>query len=116
MTARERLLAEAAKRILITDGAFGTMIQNYSLDEVAYRGSYDTGFDQKGNNDLLVLTRDAGLREHLLRLAAAAGSAVAAPVEPAAALRGWAGAGLARHDSRGRAARGGRPRRGTHRG
>jgi len=48
--------AEAAKRILITDGAFGTMIQNYSLDEAAYRGSYDTGFDQKGNNDLLVLT------------------------------------------------------------
>lgn len=43
---------------------------------------------------VLVLTRDAGLREHLLRLAAAAGSAVAAPVEPAAALRGWAGAGL----------------------
>lgn len=43
---------------------------------------------------VLVLTRDAGLREHLLRLAAAAGSAVAAPAEPGAALRGWAGAGL----------------------
>ena len=28
MTAREKLLAEAAKRILITDGAFGTEIQN----------------------------------------------------------------------------------------
>jgi 5-methyltetrahydrofolate--homocysteine methyltransferase len=49
--------AEAAKRILITDGAFGTMIQRYKLDEAAYRGPYDTGFDQKGNNDLLALTR-----------------------------------------------------------
>jgi len=49
--------AEAAKRILLTDGAFGTMIQGYSLDEAAYRGQYDTGFDQKGNNDLLALTR-----------------------------------------------------------
>ncbi|HEY0316457.1 MAG TPA: 5-methyltetrahydrofolate--homocysteine methyltransferase, partial [Sphingomonas sp.] len=29
--------AEAAKRILLTDGAFGTMIQNYGLDEAAYR-------------------------------------------------------------------------------
>lgn len=43
---------------------------------------------------VLVLTRDPGLREHLLRLAAAAGSAVSAPVEPAAALRAWAGAGV----------------------
>ncbi len=43
---------------------------------------------------VLVLTRDAGLREHLLRLAAAAGAGVSAPVEPAAALRGWAGADL----------------------
>lgn len=49
--------AEAATRILVTDGAFGTMIQGYGLDEAAYRGAYDTGFDQKGNNDLLVLTR-----------------------------------------------------------
>ena len=49
--------AEAAKRILLTDGAFGTMIQTYGLDEAAYRGHIDTGFDQKGNNDLLVLTR-----------------------------------------------------------
>ena len=29
--------AEAAQRILLTDGAFGTMIQNYGLDEAAYR-------------------------------------------------------------------------------
>jgi 5-methyltetrahydrofolate--homocysteine methyltransferase len=57
MTKADLFRAEAAKRILLTDGAFGTMIQGYSLDEAAYRGEYDTGFDQKGNNDLLVLTR-----------------------------------------------------------
>jgi 5-methyltetrahydrofolate--homocysteine methyltransferase len=61
--------AAAAERILLTDGAFGTMIQAYSLDEAAYRGGYDTGFDQKGNNDLLVLTRpdviDAITRQYL---------------------------------------------------
>ena len=31
MTARETFLAEAAKRILVTDGAFGTEIQNWEL-------------------------------------------------------------------------------------
>ncbi|USI72026.1 homocysteine S-methyltransferase family protein [Sphingomonas morindae] len=55
--AAARFRAEAAQRILLTDGAFGTMIQGYGLDEAAYRGGYDLGFDQKGNNDLLVLTR-----------------------------------------------------------
>jgi 5-methyltetrahydrofolate--homocysteine methyltransferase len=49
--------AEAAKRVLITDGAFGTMIQTYKLQEADYRGAYDLKLDQKGNNDLLVLTR-----------------------------------------------------------
>ncbi|QXQ07901.1 homocysteine S-methyltransferase family protein [Sphingosinicellaceae bacterium] len=52
-----RLRAEAAKRILLTDGAFGTMIQSYRLTEADYRGDYDLTDDQKGNNDLLVLTR-----------------------------------------------------------
>src|SRR3546814_13969053 len=33
------------------------MIQTHRLDEAAYRGDFDLGFDQKGNNDLLVLTR-----------------------------------------------------------
>ena len=49
--------AEAAQRILLTDGAFGTMIQGYGLQESDYRGPYDLGHDQKGNNDLLALTR-----------------------------------------------------------
>ena len=55
--AAERLRAEAAKRILLTDGAFGTMIQGYRLGEAEYAGGINTGFDQKGNNDLLVITR-----------------------------------------------------------
>jgi len=47
------------KRILIIDGAMGTMIQRYGLDEAAYRGSRfaDHPRDLKGNNDLLSLTR-----------------------------------------------------------
>ncbi len=56
-TAAQSLRAEAAKRVLLTDGAFGTMIQSYRLTEADYRGSYDLTDDQKGNNDLLVLTR-----------------------------------------------------------
>ena len=55
--AAARLRAEAAKRVLLTDGAFGTMIQNYKLDEAAYKGDSGLEADQKGNNDLLVLTR-----------------------------------------------------------
>jgi 5-methyltetrahydrofolate--homocysteine methyltransferase len=56
MSKFEQLLQQ---RILILDGAMGTMIQNYQLDERAYRG---TRFDHwqrdvKGNNDLLVLTQ-----------------------------------------------------------
>jgi 5-methyltetrahydrofolate--homocysteine methyltransferase len=63
-----------AQRILIIDGAMGTMVQGYRLDEADYRGErfapgFDTrheptrdpiaqpGHDLKGNNDLLVLTR-----------------------------------------------------------
>jgi 5-methyltetrahydrofolate--homocysteine methyltransferase len=56
MGARERLLAEAEKRILLTDGAFGTEIQNWRLDEAAYAGDLKLGHDQKGNNDILALT------------------------------------------------------------
>ncbi len=54
--AARRLREAAAERILLTDGAFGTMIQNYGLDEAGYRGALDLSHDQKGNNDLLVLT------------------------------------------------------------
>ena len=56
MSARERLKAAAAERILITDGAFGTEIQNWKLDEAAYAGALGLSHDQKGNNDILALT------------------------------------------------------------
>jgi len=51
-----RLLGE---RILILDGAMGTVIQSYKLGESDYRGDRfrDSARDLKGNNDLLVLTR-----------------------------------------------------------
>ena len=48
-----------AQRILILDGAMGTMIQTYKLEESDYRGERfkDWPRDLKGNNDLLVLTQ-----------------------------------------------------------
>lgn len=57
MNAREALNRAAQERILLTDGAFGTEIQNHKLDEAAYRGGLDLSKDQKGNNDILALTR-----------------------------------------------------------
>ena len=46
-------------RILLLDGAMGTMIQRHKLDEAAYRGKRfaDWPSDLKGNNDLLTLTQ-----------------------------------------------------------
>lgn len=55
--ARAAFLAEAQQRILITDGAFGTEIQNRKLSEADYAGSLGLARDQKGNNDILALTR-----------------------------------------------------------
>ena len=51
-----RLLGE---RVLVLDGAMGTVIQSYKLGEADYRGERfrDWSRDLKGNNDLLVLTR-----------------------------------------------------------
>ncbi|RMH94927.1 5-methyltetrahydrofolate--homocysteine methyltransferase [Lysobacter pythonis] len=77
-TRADALLAALESRILILDGAMGTMIQRHDLTEADYRGErfrdgYDTlfapaghthgahcgceGHDQRGNNDLLSLTR-----------------------------------------------------------
>lgn len=49
----------AAEKILVLDGAMGTMIQMYNLEENDYRGERfkDFQLDVKGNNDLLSLTR-----------------------------------------------------------
>ena len=54
----ERLHALLSERILILDGAMGTMIQDHNFTEEDYRGARfaDWGQDVKGNNDLLSLT------------------------------------------------------------
>ena len=57
MTPREQFLAEAAQRILITDGAFGTEIQGWKLSEADYAGNLGLAKEQKGNNDILALTK-----------------------------------------------------------
>jgi 5-methyltetrahydrofolate--homocysteine methyltransferase len=61
------LLDALSRRILVLDGAMGTMLQRHKLDEEAFRGQrfacgcrgheHDHGHDLKGNNDLLVLTQ-----------------------------------------------------------
>src|ERR1700691_6059884 len=58
----ERLLRE---RIVILDGAMGTMIQTYGLDEAAFRGERfkDWPKDLKGNNDILNVTRPQVVEE-----------------------------------------------------
>ena len=65
MTDNSALLAQLLdERILILDGAMGTMIQRYDLDEADYRGDCLAGHahDVKGDNDLLVLTRPEVIR------------------------------------------------------
>ena len=57
MTVSRIFRAEAEKRILIKDGAYGTSIQARKLNSADYRGSLDLSKDQRGNNDLLNLTR-----------------------------------------------------------
>ncbi|WP_430624032.1 methionine synthase [Pantoea agglomerans] len=60
---------------MVLDGGMGTMIQSYKLEEEDYRGSRfaDWPCDLKGNNDLLVLSKPAVIREiHDAYLAAGA--------------------------------------------
>ncbi len=57
MNPADSLRAEAAMRILIKDGAYGTLIQQHRLQEMDYRGALDLSKDQRGNNDLLNLTK-----------------------------------------------------------
>ena len=63
------------QRIVVIDGAMGTMIQRYKLQEADFRGARFATHpkDLKGNNDLLVLTRPDVIREiHAQYLAAGA--------------------------------------------
>ncbi len=61
----DALLKAVQSRILILDGAMGTMIQGYSPDEAAYRGERFGNHpdDLKGNNDLLSITQPDIIRE-----------------------------------------------------
>ncbi len=62
MSASATLRAEAAKRILIKDGPYGTAIQAERLPAEAYCGGLDLVKDQKGNNDLINLTQPQSVR------------------------------------------------------
>ena len=61
----ESLLQALDERILLLDGAMGTMIQSYGLSEDDYRGERfaDWKRDLKGNNDLLSITRPDVIRD-----------------------------------------------------
>ena len=74
-TRAQQLPAILAQRIAILDGAMGTMIQRFKLDEAQYRGDRFKDFhkDVKGNNELLSLTRPDVIRDiHERYLAAGA--------------------------------------------
>jgi 5-methyltetrahydrofolate--homocysteine methyltransferase len=62
MTRRDELIAEAKKRILMFDGAWGTMIQRHRLGEADFAGDLGLTADQQGNNDILALTRPDVIR------------------------------------------------------
>ena len=62
MTAADLLKQAASERILVKDGAFGTAIQQACLTADCYRGEHALSKDQKGNNDLLCLTKPALIR------------------------------------------------------
>jgi len=69
------LRTELNSRILVLDGAMGTMIQRYGLTEAAYRGNRFAHWqtELKGNNDLLALTQSDVIAEiHRQYLAAGA--------------------------------------------
>src|SRR5215212_8820455 len=62
---RTALLAAARERILVLDGAMGTMIQGLEYDEAGFRGDRFKDFhrDLRGNNDLLILTRPKAIED-----------------------------------------------------
>ena len=62
---RAALTQAARERILVLDGAMGTMIQDLRLDEAGFRGARfrDHGRDLKGNNDILNLSQPDAVRD-----------------------------------------------------
>lgn len=74
-TGKTAVEKELAQRILVLDGAMGTMIQRYKLTEEDFRGDRftDSRIDLKGDNDLLSITRPEVISEiHEAYLAAGA--------------------------------------------
>ena len=65
MNAEQILLKAASERILVLDGAMGTMIQAYKLDEAGYRGARFDAWNRevRGNNDLLNLSQPKAVRD-----------------------------------------------------
>ena len=61
----DRFRALAREKILVLDGAMGTMIQGLQFDEAAFRGERFKDFhrDVKGNNDLLILTQPQAIED-----------------------------------------------------
>ncbi|MBL7969582.1 MAG: methionine synthase [Prolixibacteraceae bacterium] len=64
MTIKKDIQKELESRVLVLDGAMGTMIQKHRLTEADFRGTVFTDFasDLKGNNDLLVITKPEVIR------------------------------------------------------
>jgi 5-methyltetrahydrofolate--homocysteine methyltransferase len=62
---RTELKTLARERILVLDGAMGTMIQQLQFDEAAFRGERFKDFhrDVRGNNDLLILTQPQAIED-----------------------------------------------------
>lgn len=62
---RGNLLDILKKKIVVLDGAMGTSIQGFNLTEADYRGELlkDSSNDQKGNNDLLSITKPEVIKE-----------------------------------------------------
>src|SRR3569832_15012 len=62
---RSAFLAAAKERILVLDGAMGTMIQALQFDEAAFRSARFKDFhrDVRGNNDLLILPQPQAIQD-----------------------------------------------------
>ena len=66
ISSTEALLRDLlSRRILILDGAMGTMIQGLELDEEGYRGARFDAWNRevRGNNDLLILSQPDAIRD-----------------------------------------------------
>lgn len=65
MINKKDIQKELESRVLVMDGAMGSLLQDYKLSEEDYRGDFlkDTTHDQKGNNDILSLTKPEVISE-----------------------------------------------------